>query len=378
MCDRLYHNPVYVGLIAAAQAIPFLLLGPFAGTLADRSDRQRIMLWADIGSAIVLAGFTVWLWIDPHPPFVSMLIASALLSCVNSFFLPAKTASIPNLVPEHQLVDATAISQTTQNFMPFVGLALSGIGLSLLERVMGNAFFMTAVIVNAITFLFSGWQIAKLPAIIPDAHDADESMLIQLKNGWQYVSCRTWLKAYAFLMLMMQLSVSPFMIVYVTVNREWFGGEFWKLALCEATFLLGLVVSSLFLSRLTIRKVGISGVFGLGLCGLFIAFMGISKVYWVYVMWNIACGLALPFFQIPLQAYIYGALDDAYRGRVSSLISMGANAVIPLGAMVVGGSLQKIGLSNVFFLMGLVALLPCLVALLIPEFRNLEAKPISK
>src|SRR4051812_33398009 len=91
MVDKLTGKAAMVGDVGAIQAAPFLLFGPYAGLVADRLDRRRVMLFADLASAAILALLCVQLLVNPRPPTVIVFAAAFLLSSVNTFFLPAKS-----------------------------------------------------------------------------------------------------------------------------------------------------------------------------------------------------------------------------------------------------------------------------------------------
>ena len=141
MVDKLTGKAAMVGYVGALEAAPFLLFGPYAGVLADRLDRRRIMLFADLVSALVLAGLCVVLLVYPKPHVGVIFAAAFLLSTVNAFFAPAKSAAIPALVPAERLMEANALSAATQHLMPLLGLGISGVGLGLLYALYPNLFF---------------------------------------------------------------------------------------------------------------------------------------------------------------------------------------------------------------------------------------------
>lgn len=117
-------SPVMVALIFAAQQIPFFLLSPVAGALADRLDRRRLMIAADLARTVLCVGFLlvrrggdVWL--------VFPLLA--LISAFSAVFDPASTAAVPNLVEDDDLSAANALVGSAWGTMLAVGAALGGV-----------------------------------------------------------------------------------------------------------------------------------------------------------------------------------------------------------------------------------------------------------
>src|ERR1700754_1026649 len=96
-----------VGGVLILKLLPAVILGPLAGAVADRFDRRMTMVIADVLRfalflSIPLVGRLDWLF-----------IATFLIECVTLFWIPAKEATVPNLVPKEQLERANQFSLLT-------------------------------------------------------------------------------------------------------------------------------------------------------------------------------------------------------------------------------------------------------------------------
>lgn len=355
MVDRLTKDPTQVGLVMAIQAIPMLLLSPYAGTLADRMDRRKIMIASDVASLAVMALLGVVILLNPNPPIRVIFVAAFLLSLVNVFFLPAKSASIPRLVPPERLLEANSLSQATQTLMPLIGLSLSAGVLAGLDKIFPNFFFLSAIAINGITFAVSAAFLTKLPSIIPDRgelgvlHDSHWQMTLE---GLRYAKEDLLIRTVTILGFLLNFFIGPFMLVYVAVNREWFGGEFWTLAVVECSFAGVMLVTSLFLGTRHVRYPTRLAIIGLIQIGVFLFLMGVSRNYALFVLWNLLCGIGVP-LQIPLNTYLQKITPDAMRGRVMSLLAMVSSVAIPLSAAAGGLVLHEVGAGIMFYIMGL-------------------------
>ena len=371
MVDKITGSAAMVGYVGALQALPFLLFGPVAGAVADRFDRRRVMLFADIASAFLLTALTVWLLVTPKPPVAVILGAAFLLSLVNVFFIPAKSAAIPALVPADRLMEANALSMATQNLMPLLGLGLSGTVLGVLYKFYPNLFFPTAAFVNAATFLYSAVCIAKLPRLLPKREEVLEKHPLQdAADGFRLIGRDHILKVSLALSLFLNLFISPFMVVYVAANRAWFGGQFGTLAAFEASFVAMMVITSLALGKRPFLRPGLGFSIGLGAIGLFVAAMAFSKSFWLFLFWNMICGIALPFAILPMNTYIQLVVPDAFRGRVNSAQTMVSMGVQPLSVGLAGMLLDRIGLEAMFLVMGVGMGASALIGLLDGRFRQ--------
>ena len=186
MVGKLTGSAAMVGYVGALKALPYLLLGPYAGVLADRVDRKWIMLGSDLLSAFILLALGLIVFVLPSPPIWTIFVAATLLATINVFFLPAKSAAIPNLVPPDRLLEANSLSAATQSMMPLLGLAISATGLGAIYALYPDYFFLSAIIVNSVSFLYSGACIFGLPKIVPDrAHLPQQKVLEDTKAGFQ-------------------------------------------------------------------------------------------------------------------------------------------------------------------------------------------------
>jgi dTMP kinase len=182
--------------------LPALIIGPVAGAFADRWNRRRTMVFTDILRfglflSIPLVG-TIW-W---------LFIATFAIECASLFWIPAKEASIPNLVPRTQLESANQLNLvTTYGFGAVAAVlftALSGI-----NRALSHDFpwFRTnpvnlALYIDALTFAVSALTIVNLTQINSARPSSDDPTALteqvglrrSIVEGLQFMGSQSWLK----------------------------------------------------------------------------------------------------------------------------------------------------------------------------------------
>jgi MFS transporter, DHA3 family, macrolide efflux protein len=406
MVERLTGSIAMVGYVGAAETLPFLLFSVTGGVAADRFDRRRIMLLSDLLSALALLLFAAVLLFNATPPIWTIFVTAFSLSTVRAFFMPAKNASIPALVPRELLLKANSVSAATQNVMPLLSLTLSMSVMATLYALSQRWFFLFAVLFNAVSFLGSAYFIAKLPKIVPQGEKVKMQPVKELREGLSYVRRRRELTVLLILQALMSLAISPFFVVYVAANKEWFGRLPTTLAMFEFCFFVGMIVSSLLVGRLNMRRPGQGFIWGLGITGLTVAAMALSPhvgsapgagrelspalgdllmvmasgSFLVFVVCNIAAGLAVPFAQVPIATYVQGTVSDNFRGRVTSLMTMVQMGVTPIGLSLGGLLIKSAGLGASFLFMGGGMVVAASLGLLDRSFRNMrlpEAEPVN-
>ena len=367
-------NNTLVGLVAALQALPFLIFSPLAGRMADRVDRRKLMLFSDFASTGALLLLAVYLWINPQPPLYVVCIAGFLMSCINVFFMPARTAAIPNLVPADRLTDANALALSTQSLVGMVGLGVSVILIAPLEAASPEWFFISAVILNSLTFAASGFMIAGLPKLEPDQDEdkKENTFWVDLVEGWNAVRKDSVLKAALPAYGVMSVILSGFIVIYLATNVTWFGGGLGSILGIELAFVASMAVGSLLLARFKVVRPGISFAYAMAFAGLCVLAMGWAQIYWVYIAWNILCGLSIPFAFIPMTTYMQMGFPDGMRGRVSSLWNMISMGVQPIGLFLAGPLLGIFDLTTMYVVIGLGITIPALIPLFSSRYRRTE------
>lgn len=180
-----------IGGVLVVRLLPAVLLGPVAGAFADRFDRRITMVVCDV------IRFSLFISI----PFVGRLdwlyIASFLIEAISLFWIPAKEASVPNLLPPERLEAANQLSLITTYGAAPIAAGIFAL-LSVLNRVLASAvpFFRTnpvnlALYFNGATFLVSALTVASLSQIAGVGHrrinpDAP-GFLRSITEGWAFV-----------------------------------------------------------------------------------------------------------------------------------------------------------------------------------------------
>ena len=139
-----------VALIMVARFLPSVVMGPLSGVVADRFSRRTIMIASDIVRAVVVLGF---LFVRRPDQMWLVYVLTVLQLAFSTFFEPAKTAAIPSIVSDRELVPANAIASVTWSVMLTLGAALGGF-------VAGSFGTNAAFILDSLTFVASAMLIS--------------------------------------------------------------------------------------------------------------------------------------------------------------------------------------------------------------------------
>lgn len=154
-----------VGVLGVVRYVSSAIVAPFASTLADRYDRKRIMVRADLVRFALVAGVTALVLVEG--PALAVYALAVLTTVVATAFRPAQASLIPKLARHpDELTAANVAASTIESLGFFAGPALAGVLLAVtgLEVVFGF---------NALTFLWSAAVLGRL--VVPDLREGSDA-----------------------------------------------------------------------------------------------------------------------------------------------------------------------------------------------------------
>jgi MFS family permease len=370
---RIFDDNAMIGYVGALEAVPYLLFGTVAGAIADRIDRKAIMLWAEILCTAIMFAYLLFLvTLHGTPPKWIFYVVGFTMSTVRVFFFPAKNASIPRLVPTDKLFAANALSAGTDQFGWLIGNVLM-VSLGLVADKVGlMPFLKILVLTNGISFLISVFCIATLPKIeiLREEHHEDQHLFTDVKEGIAYAKRDRVIGLSLLTTFGLGLFMSPFFVVYLATNEQWFGNKAAPLAFIETCFIIGMLSMSFIIPRLKIKKAGIAYSLGLTIAGISILLMGGSRFFGLYCLWNLICGFAIGGVDVPMRTYQQLKVPDEYRGRIMSLGQLIWMSVQPLGMALGGQLLILLGIVKMHVFMGAGFAITGAAPMLDREFRD--------
>jgi MFS family permease len=173
-------------IILLARMVPFTLFAPLAGAFVDRWSRRMVMIVSDFARVAVAFGFL--LVRSPEDLWIAYL-CTALLSFFGCFFEAAKSAAMPNITGERDLLAGNALMFSSRFLLMSLGAALGG-------WTAANVGYRAAFIVNAISFLGSALSVWLIPeretkqlareGNLPGT-EKRPSYWSDIREGWSYI-----------------------------------------------------------------------------------------------------------------------------------------------------------------------------------------------
>ncbi|MQA24820.1 MAG: dTMP kinase [Micromonosporaceae bacterium] len=202
------------GSVIAVRLMPALFFGTLGGIIADRFDRRLTMVVCDVLRFGLFASIPlVALLVDRGVTAVAWVgIANFLIECAALVWMPAKEASVPNLLPKARLEKANQLTlATTYGLTPVIAAAVLGAltsvaGAALIEPISHIADPIDlAIYFNALTFLFVAIvvlfgikEISGRDGNHKAAAAASGGLVRQFVDGWRYVATRPLVRGLVF------------------------------------------------------------------------------------------------------------------------------------------------------------------------------------
>lgn len=340
----------WITISTLATLVPQVLVSLWAGVFADRYNKKTIIMLADGFTALAtLLAFVAFHCGYESLPF--LIFIACLRSIGGGFQAPAVNSLYPEIVPREHLVRVNGINQMANNVLLLLSPAAGG-------AILGLFGMKWTFLVDLITAAIAIGIMFRLKIVKTTATKATGSVMAELREGvrytWGQPLLRVMLFCYAvtFILITPAAFLSPLMVV-----RN-FGSEVWKVTANEMVWSLGSLLGGAFVAwkgefKNKIMVITISqAVFG---CTF--AFMGLAKVFWVYLIFDCICGMFVPVLIAAETVLIQTNTEPDYMGRVFALLQFVSYGVMPLAIIGFGPLSDIVKIEYIMIACGLLLML---------------------
>jgi MFS family permease len=330
-------SALLLGTVGFASQIPVFLFAPIGGIVADRVNRQRLVIATQI-SAMILAGILAWLTLSGHlrVHVWPIFLLAALLGVVNAFDIPGRQAFLVDMVGKEDLMNAIALNSSMFNGARVIGPAMAGI---LVARI-GEGWCFAA---NAISYIavIVGLLLMKVhcaPRI------SKHSPVEDIVEGFRWVNQTRVIRALLLLIGLVSLVGMPYTVLMPVFADTILHGGARGLGILMGATGVGALFGALTLASKT-------GVKGLGrwvtiTCagfGISLILFSFSTSFWLSVVLLMPAGYSMMLQMACSNTLIQTMVPDALRGRVMALYSMMFMGMAPFGAFFGGALAHRVG-----------------------------------
>ena len=331
---RITHSSLLLGSVGFAGQFPVFLAAPLGGIVADRYNRQRVVIGTQVAS--MLLAFALALLTLTHRVTVREIFClAALLGVVNAFDIPGRQSFLVEMVGKEDLINAIALNSSMFNGARIIGPAIAG----LLVAKIGEGW---CFLVNAVSYIAVILGLFMMRVTLRNQRPQG-SPIAHVMEGFRFVQKTAPIRAILLLLGLVSLVAMPYTVLMPIFADKILHGGARGLGILMGATGVGALLGALTLATRT-------GVYGLGRwitfsCGGFgislIAF-AVSRNFWLSTILLVPVGFCMMLQMSSSNTLIQSMVPDHLRGRVMSVYSMMFMGMAPFGALFGGAVADRL------------------------------------
>ena len=361
--------------------LPRILIGPFAGILADRADKKKLTVKFDVlsgGVMFLLVGLSYVYGLK----IIFIYAANLLLSIINIFYDTAMNSAIPNLVSNKKLIKINSFNTTASSIAGILSPIIAGIiygfiPIKLFLVVNGISFLVSSVLEVKINFKFNQGNNTQA-----DTRLSFHSVKMDFVEVWNFIKeQKGMVQLLKYLLIINFFFHSLISIIYPYLINHVLHLSSAQYGAFQAFYFVGMIVTSIMMGsrkekkNLNIGKgIILTGViaFLIGLPSLRIPLLTNIIVITVYnILLIFTMGAALTSVNIPAMVAIQRMAPDNIRGRITGVLGILTAGIAPLGIVLTGFIIDKI---HPFIILSVIGVCITITGLSLFKNKNLHSQ----
>ena len=361
-------SPAAMGLVSALQAVPILVLSVFAGVIADRVDRRRILVRMQLcaaGVALALAVLTTTGRIE----YWHIAVLAVLAGIATAIQTPAYQAIVPSLVDRAAIGSAIALNSAQFNLSRIIGPTVAGAAIA--AGGLGLAFWGNAFALLLVVGILATLKVAPHPVL----DRGQDSVWTNLMDGVRYVRSRRAIAALVLLAAVPALFLLNYLVLLPVFARDVLAIGAPGLGALSGGIGVAALAGALGLAAF--RPSGGSGRSLLG--ALIVASMAevifaASRSVPLSIVALAVLGACQVLYYATTNTLLQVLVPARLRGRVMSLYILTSWGLIPVGNVLAGAVAERTSPTLALMAGGIVTLVAVVaVAVAVPELRRIVA-----
>lgn len=359
------NNAFLQGLYLALCGAVMLVLTPIGGVLGDRFNKARIMFVCDYikGGLILLATLLMLLFPEKGAHLAILFAVGIAGSAISGIFSPAAGSLLPHIVDEELLQQANSYNSIKNSLQSIFGVVLAGVLYAALD-------IRTLFLIVGLSYVASGISemFIRYEAALPDEKLTVKVAVSDMGEGLRYLRAQKALLAMLGAILFINFFMSPVMSNFLpyfvktdvaAAPSYLFDGylapELWMSAFEVLLGISSLAGAAVLSTRKAVDKVGFK--IALRVCAMAAFMAAAALVYYLAVdrggglnffllfmcAGSLMLGVLLSFVNIPLNTAVMRIVDKDKLSKVSSIISVASQGLIPIASVLAGAILQYFG-----------------------------------
>ncbi|HZP24586.1 MAG TPA: MFS transporter [Terriglobales bacterium] len=333
---RMTNSALLLGAVGFASQIPVFIMAPVGGIIADRRNRQRVVIGTQTAS-MILAGILAALTLSGRVQVWHIMVLAAGLGVVNAFDIPARQAFLIDMVGREDLMNAIALNSSMFNGARVIGPAVAGILVATIGE--GWCFFANAVSYIAV---IAGLMMMRIQN--PAKLAKEGSPLQHILEGFAFAKNTGPMRSILLLLGLVSFVGMPYTVLMpVFADRILHGGARGLGILMCSTGVGALLGAASLAARVGLRGLGrLIALCAVGF-GASLVLFAFSKIFWLSTVLLLPVGFFIMVQMASSNTLIQAMVPDDLRGRALAVYTMMFMGMAPFGALFAGAAAHRIG-----------------------------------
>ena len=331
----LHKNGSELGIVTGLQFLPMLLFSLYAGSLADRLDKRKLLLITNAGAGMT-AGILGWLTVTHRVTIIEVFILAFFLGLFGALDAPVRQSFTSELVGKSDIANAVSLNSANFNLGRLVGPAISGILIKYFHT--GPSFLLNAgsfIFVIIALLLMKPEELHRLPRDNKDR---------KIMEGVRYIRSRTDIVAIITTVFFASTFGLNFQIFNALVSTKIFHKDAGAFGLMGSVLAIGSLAAAIVSTRLDQKRKPLFIMTFAAAFGVALMFLAVMPSYLSYSFVLPICGFLALTTMISANTYVQSTTPHELRGRVMGfylLIFLGAT---PIGSPLIGWLADAVGI----------------------------------
>ena len=338
---RMTNSVFLLGLVGFSSQISTFLLASFAGVIADRHHRHRLLLITQ-SLAMLQASILFFLYVTHTITVWHIILLSFFLGAVNAFDIPVRQSFTVDMINDREdLGNAIALNSSMVNAARLIGPSIGGILIALFGE--GTCF-----LVNALSYIavLTSLRMMKLPSW-ERSERQKESVVLQMKEGFFYAIKFMPIRTILMLLSVISLVSGGVQALMPVFARDIFHGGSKTLGLMMAASGLGALAGAIFLaSRKNVLGLGKVIAYTAGIFGVGVVIFSRTSIVTIAIPILLFSGFGMMVQMAASNIILQTIVEEDKRGRVMSFYTMAFMGLSPFGSLFSGVLAARIGAGN--------------------------------
>jgi MFS family permease len=360
----LTNSPFYVGLVSAIGSLGVLLFTLYAGVIADRTDKRRVVVITQTLQMLQAFALAALVW-SGEVSVGNILVLAAFLGVVSAFDIPTRQAFLVEMVGKEDLMSAIALNTSVFNLTRVIGPVIAGV-------LIGAVGVAICFLLNGISYLavIIGLLAMRLPPYV--AQPTQISAWQGFREVLAFLRSDRRVSTLVVLTAIISIFGFPYLVLLPVFARDVLGVGATGYGLLSTAVGFGAVAGALTVATLAHRiPKGRTVVFAGTLFGMLLAVFASARVFPLAMAFLVLVGAAMIVNNALTNTLLQTLVPDHLRGRVMGFYSFVFVGMAPFGAFLFGVVAEQLGAPAAIAAGGvMVALAVMTASWLVPSIRD--------